>query len=218
MKNANQHKRKTWLAIVFGILLWMFWLTFQTSDDGLAISAHISLRRHCIDTTAGVCTGVEIGTKKSRLAPYTRSTKMVYDFYLDNGETFRICCVSLENDSISEEELQALIGNYITVEYCATRFLHLHGDVYPLISIKNQSGVIISDDIAVKYLMRSWNGTQFWLFLLGGSSIAITLFNIFVPLIKKHRKKAKIRRKKVRRKLQLEERMRKTESAANDKT
>ncbi len=205
MKNTRRHSNREWLIIVLGLLLWMIWLTFQLSDGGLAISAHIGSRTHRTSEVSGVCTKVEISTRATRLARYTRSRKMVYDFHLDNGETFRICCASVQSDSIAEEELQALKGTYITAEYYTTRFLHLHGDTYPLISIRNSAGTVISDEITGKYLARSWNAMRFWLILLGGLAIAITLFNVFAPIIKKHRKNARIRRKKERRKKQLDE-------------
>lgn len=211
MKNTNRRSKRSWLIAVLALLLWMIWLTFRLSDGGLAISAHIASRTQRTSEVSGVCTKVEISTRTTHLARYTRSQRKVYDFHLDNGETFRICCSSLKNDSIAEEELQALKGTYITAEYYTTRFLPLHEDTYPLISIRNSSGTIISDEITGKYLTSSWNATRFWLILLGGIALAITLFNVLTPIIKKHRKNARLRRKKERRRRQLDERMKKAE-------
>ena len=175
MKKQNKHRKYGWVATVALLLVATFWSVFQLSYGGFAISAHIGVLTKNTASISEVCTEVEISKRSYGISKYGKSKSKVYDFHLSNGEIYRICCSNFGDEGITDEQLQSLEGSVITVEHATMRLTH---KAYPLLSLKDENGTVISKQVASEFWENSWGRICLALYIGGGISIAIILSNI----------------------------------------
>lgn len=213
MKKSKTSRNFKWIGFVFCLLIYTFFDAFLLSYGGYAISAHMGICAHSTANISEICTNIKISKRNYSIRKYGNSRTKVYDFYLSNGKIYRICCDSLQDNGFTDEQLQSLEGSVVTIEYVATR---MGLEAYPLLSIQDENGIVISQQIALKYWKSGWRGTCCALYLGCGVSIVIVFCNLIFIIVRNSRQKARARRKKARRKLQLEERMKKTGTSKDD--
>lgn len=201
MRGTKRRGKYTWIDLAAWLLILSIYLAFQASNGGLAISVHFGMRTSNIQSRSEVCTRVEIIEGINSTHRYGISKPKSYNFYLSNGEVYRLCSFELESMGITDGQLRSLEGSVLTVEYVTTRFLQ---SAYPLLSIKTEERVIVPKQIAVEYWGNAWGGTLIALCSFGGLAIIIIIGGVIFAIVRTTRKKARLRRKKTRRKKQLE--------------
>lgn len=195
--------KNTWFAIAAWLLVLTIYFSIQVGDGGLAISVHFGMGANNIQSISEVCTRVEIIEGRNNTHRYGISKPKTYTFYLSNGESYRLCSFKLESTGVKDEQLRALEGSVITVEYITTRFLH---DFYPLLSLEVEGMTIVPKEIAVEHWESAWGAMLIAVCSFGGFAIIIIISNITYTVVCTARKKARLRRKKTRRRNQLERR------------
>ena len=129
-----------------------------------------------------------------------------YTFSLDHGQSYRINATAsaLSEIGLTEEALEALEGDVLTVEYVNSPF-----SVCPLISLGTGKEILIPVDVSIQKWEAIWSSAHLCLAFFGGVGILILLCDSLPPLVRSVKKKRRLHRKKLHRQQQLEQKSRK---------
>ncbi len=205
MKKKDRRNRTIcfggWLML-FIALIW----ALTVSDGGLGILAHWGIRGEKHHTVTALCTDVDITYRFNMLKGNRYNKEQSYTFSLDCGERYRIntTASALRKIGLTEEAIDALEGEVLTVEYVNSPF-----SLYPLISLGTGKEILIPVDFSIQNWEAIWGSAHLLLAFFGGVGILLILCDSLPPFIRSVKKKRRLRRKKLCRQQQLEQKSRK---------
>ena len=190
------------LLILIMALIW----ALTISDGGLGILAHWGIRSEKYHTVTALCTDVDITYRFNMLKGDRYSKEKSYTFSLAHGQSYRINATAsaLSEIGLTEEALEALEGDVLTVEYVNSPF-----SVCPLISLGTGKEILIPVDVSIEKWEAIWSSAHLCLAFFGGVGILFILCDSLPPLVRSVKKKRRLHRKKLRRQQQLEQKSRK---------
>ncbi len=205
MKKKYRRNRTVSAGGLLILIIALIW-ALAISDGGLGILAHWGIRGEKHHTVTALCTDVDITYRFNMLKGDRYNEEKSYTFSLDHGERYRIniTASALQEIGLTEEDLDALEGNVLTVEYVNSPF-----SVYPLISLGTGNEILIPVDFSVQKWEAIWGSAHLLLAFFGGVGILFILCDSLSPLIRSVKKKRRLRHKKLRRQQQLEQKSRK---------
>jgi hypothetical protein len=205
MKKKNRRNRTGFAGGLLILIMVMIW-ALAISDGGLGILAHWGIRSEKYHIVTALCTDVDITYRFNMLRGDRYRKEKSYTFFLEHGQSYRIntTASALSEIGLTEEALNALEGEVLTVEYVNSPF-----SLYPLISLGTGKDILIPGDISVQKWEAIWSSAHLCLAFFGGVGILILLCDNLPPLIRSVKKKRRLRRKKLRRQQQLEQKSRK---------
>lgn len=204
MKKKDRRNRTICSGGLLILIIALIW-ALAVSDGGLGILAHWGIRGEKYHTVTALCTDVDI-TYRFNMLKDRYSKEKSYTFSLDHGQSYRIntTASALRKIGLTEEALDALEGEVLTVEYVNSPF-----SVYPLISLGTGKEILIPVDFSVQNWEAIWGSAHLLLAFFGGVGILLILCDSLPPFIRSVKKKRRLRRKKLRRQQQLEQKSRK---------